>query len=112
MGRKSINYISVPVEVNPPNDLTAMNTRIESRYFFLALLISRSSVSKYMLWLSQYVCSIQGLAHVKIVTNTGQHWHKDTVKRWVFESKPESRDRGTQIHDDTKIKLRQCLIQK
>ena len=58
-----------------------------------------------MLWLSQNVCPIQGLAHVKIVTNTD-------IKRWVFDSKPESRDRGMQIHDDTKIKLRQCLIQK
>ena len=49
--------------------------------------------------------TIQGLAHVKIVTKTD-------LKRWVFDSKPESRDRGTQIHDDTKIKLRQCLILK
>ena len=31
---KSINYISIPVEVNPPNHLTAMkmNARIELRY--------------------------------------------------------------------------------
>ena len=73
MGRKSIKYISIPVEVNQPNHLTAMKNEYQ--------------------------------AHVKIVTNTD-------LKRWVFDSKPESRDRGTQIHDDTKIKLKQCLILK
>ena len=78
MGRKSINYISIPVEVNRPIQpnqnhmhLTAMKSEYKDCFeiYFLALLISRSSVSKYILLLSQYVpvCSIQGLAHVKIV---------------------------------------------
>ena len=48
---------------------------------------------------------VQYKVWLKIVTNI-------EIKRWVFDSKPESRDRGTQIHDDTKIKLRQCLILK
>ena len=37
---------------------------------------------------------------------------KEVAAEGVFDSKPGSRDRGTQIHDDTKIKLRKCLILK
>ena len=39
---------------------------------------------------------------LKIVTNT-------VIMRWVFDSKPESRDRGTQIHDNTKTSNNQRL---
>ena len=53
MGRKSINYISIPVEVNPLNHLTAMKTEYKAglnRDILPSAIISRSSVSKYMLW--------------------------------------------------------------
>ena len=39
---------------------------------------------------------------LKIVTNT-------VIMRWVFHSKPESRDRGTQIQDNTKTSNNQRL---
>ena len=37
---------------------------------------------------------------------------KEVAAEGVLDSQPGSRDRGTQIHDDTKIKLRKCLILK
>ena len=37
---------------------------------------------------------------------------KEVAAEGVFDSNPGSRDRGTQIHDGTKIKLRKCLILK